>query len=916
MEFKAELLRLVIILTSYSVAAFAALWKFISQKGAIGHNWDWSIPPLPIQLRYLADKSFYVWSETSFGGPAAAQIHFRFLSLFLGNFGHMDLTGDFVSKFLVFLIIVLSGTSMFYLVHDILEKEIKQLSSSYNVFFPSLLAGYFYALSPFIFADIIGGAYTQLFAYSIIPAVLYSFRKMVFSETKLKNILLLTIFLSLLSVSSSRFVLAVIILLLYASVQSKRIKALKGLLLSFLLYIPVNSYWIIPSLYEFATGTSTMVVSPQLIYLPNILYAVPSMMEIFVGVGYFRPFFVWVLEKTILPIWAIISFSFLACILTFVLFHHKTKEALFWVMLYISSLAIVTVGKSPISGLILWMYMNIPLMLLYRSPQHLLILTTVPLSIILGIGAFALSSFINKRTARSSSTIKRKTLTASLIVIMFISASIWVSPFFTGNLGADYLRDKGEGNYVNTFELSPDLVIALETIYNESDKDVFRTLFLPPASSPYYLETHFQKEGQGVDVVVGSTPRGVSDASSGYNEPIVTFIRDSFLEGTFKDPWLLEVANIRYIILRNDVNPLFGPKAHIWNFTRTLSNLKEIEDLKLIYEGQHVSLWEYENHRPLIYPTKKLINIPEKYSALLFSPTTELISIRSKVLDDFENSSELTKWFTFKNFEQNLTLDSLHVVAGNYSLKISYNITSGEGGVNLNYFFEKEENISEYRWVSAWLYYPEPPPPNTYAELYLFDASWTVLHKGLLNVTQSGWNHLIYELDTRNSRTVKFLRFQFYNPHFVNATTTINLDDIELLSFRREHGNIPSSPVIHFKQINPTRYTIHISNATEPFFLIFSETYDPSWKVYEGSVNWLEAIYSKPLAAKHFYINGYANAWYVNKTGTYTITLEFLPQKLFYIGSAISLTMFIFSVFYIGKDKIKVLYIRYAKKKQ
>ena len=61
---------------------------------------------------------------------------------------------------------------------------------------------------------------------------------------------------------------------------------------------------------------------------------------------------------------------------------------------------------------------------------------------------------------------------------------------------------------------------------------------------------------------------------------------------------------------------------------------------------------------------------------------------------------------------------------GNYSLEISYNKTYSQGGGTLNYFFEKGEDFSEYRWISAWLYYPELPPPNTYIELDLFNVDY------------------------------------------------------------------------------------------------------------------------------------------------------------------------------------------------
>jgi len=114
-------------------------------------------------------------------------------------------------------------------------------------------------------------------------------------------------------------------------------------------------------------------------------------------------------------------------------------------------------------------------------------------------------------------------------------------------------------------------------------------------------------------------------------------------------------------------------------------------------------------------------------------------------------------------------------------------------------------------------------------------------------------------------------------------------------------------PRITFQKINPTKYIVNV-NASKPFFLVFSESYHKDWVAY---------IDGRRIPNEyHFMANGYANAWYINKTGSYDIILEFWPQKLFYVGSAISIITLISCVFYIGKDKIKALYPRHAKKKQ
>jgi hypothetical protein len=132
-----------------------------------------------------------------------------------------------------------------------------------------------------------------------------------------------------------------------------------------------------------------------------------------------------------------------------------------------------------------------------------------------------------------------------------------------------------------------------------------------------------------------------------------------------------------------------------------------------------------------------------------------------------------------------------------------------------------------------------------------------------------------------------------------------------------------SVPQIIFKRVNPTKYIVEVKNATQPFFLVFSESYHPWWKAYAedklsgvgeiaanyGNIKVKEArsemkftpedisyLFIKPLSDdNHFIANGYANAWYVDPKeidrdgdGCFTITLYFLPQSLFYLGLLVS----------------------------
>ncbi len=112
-------------------------------------------------------------------------------------------------------------------------------------------------------------------------------------------------------------------------------------------------------------------------------------------------------------------------------------------------------------------------------------------------------------------------------------------------------------------------------------------------------------------------------------------------------------------------------------------------------------------------------------------------------------------------------------------------------------------------------------------------------------------------------------------------------------------------PTIEFNKINQTKYRLIIHKATEKFPLVFNETFHDQWKIYLAS-------HGQELeGSTHLPANGYANAWLIdpkkscslnncsrNIDGSYEmeLTVEFFPQRLFYIGGAISIFGLFFSL--------------------
>lgn len=113
---------------------------------------------------------------------------------------------------------------------------------------------------------------------------------------------------------------------------------------------------------------------------------------------------------------------------------------------------------------------------------------------------------------------------------------------------------------------------------------------------------------------------------------------------------------------------------------------------------------------------------------------------------------------------------------------------------------------------------------------------------------------------------------------------------------------------VDFKFINPTQYTVNLTNITEPVYLNFSESFHPQWKLRAGDFSWYDAITQPDYFVpdkNHSKNDANLNSYYINPEelctvyecnrnpdGSYSmnVTLYFLPQSYVYVGGIISLT--------------------------
>jgi len=152
-------------------------------------------------------------------------------------------------------------------------------------------------------------------------------------------------------------------------------------------------------------------------------------------------------------------------------------------------------------------------------------------------------------------------------------------------------------------------------------------------------------------------------------------------------------------------------------------------------------------------------------------------------------------------------------------------------------------------------------------------------------------------------------------PSFIPGDTLVFLDsqhgmsDYSFLTSLNADAP-PYKPCLSFRQIDPTHYEVNIVNATQPFFLFFGETYHPLWAVSTQDTGVIQEN-------RHFIMNGYGNAWYINKTGTYKLNIKFSLQTIFnycVIASVFVLFLCLSYLMHARISKLVTVYIKARKK--
>jgi len=105
--------------------------------------------------------------------------------------------------------------------------------------------------------------------------------------------------------------------------------------------------------------------------------------------------------------------------------------------------------------------------------------------------------------------------------------------------------------------------------------------------------------------------------------------------------------------------------------------------------------------------------------------------------------------------------------------------------------------------------------------------------------------------------------------------------------FRPGKNSTPAK-IVEYTKINPTKHIFKIENATKPFIISFAESYNKLWNAHiDNSLYNNTQDNNKSSKTNSVPLYGVINGFYVNKTGDYTLVIEYEPQIWFTQGLAI-----------------------------
>jgi len=549
---------------------------------------------------------------------------------------------------------------------------------------------------------------------------------------------------------------------------------------------------------------------------------------------------------------------------------------------------ILATGTNPPFGFAYGLVLSIPGSSLFRNPPRYF-LSVVALGYSILLGCFV-NFFVLK--LRISSSVHR---VSSIGVVLFVLLAIAFasSPMISGELTRNWYDPTMKGYQVPTY-------------YSEasnwlSNKDsVSRVLILPHTG--VYMATLWGYQGGNIYPYLFANPvitsSGGQYSSSSASDLINSVYDEFYANHTTYLGKVLSLLGVSYVLFDQSVDTEFYnlPPPQI-----TLSLLGNQADIQLVRVFGNLTLYRNMEH-------VSVVNGAYNIDILGGTPTNPASIAR---VDDFRKGWQLGPSLSGGAVPANgsLTFESQRLVVtvpanGQYVFAELYrNVTFASGAKYLIVDAQTTDPTSialtlETLRGEVHLYAENPPDQTLLNHYELTNQSYLVYRiDGISsNVTEIRFA-ISNKLDTLYSGTLRaeFSRLVLANQigdlsdmmdivqqsnfdpavDAVTLTTFLNPSLIRMMNTM--NASISQSPDLRVRQIEPTSVTVD-AKASHPFVLAYFTSFDEGFtaKVDGGP------------PALHFQVDGFANGWLIENTGSFTIRISFVTQRTFLFGIGIT----------------------------
>ena len=329
-------------------------------------------------IDYIPDVSIYRYLDSFYGKIIPEYGGFSYFKII-----SFSISEEIFQKLIFFSILFLSGYSTHLLV--------KKMTSSIMIPF---YAGVLYMLNPYTYTRILAGHWHILFSYAIVPFLLKTFIDLIEIKEK-KEMVRFVLLLSIVAFNIHTLIISLFIIsiiFLCGFYKHKDIRILRIIIISAILFIFLNSYWIIPVITTKNTVADNISDKDFELFAPK-----GGLFDIAAMYGFWREGYLY--AKDFLPGWQILYLIILSLtILGFISYYKDDK-----IGIYVKAFAVIgIVGfilasgvNGPLGDIVRWLFDN-TILKGFRDSHKFVAMMVLAYSVLGGLGLNKIKSVLHE----------------------------------------------------------------------------------------------------------------------------------------------------------------------------------------------------------------------------------------------------------------------------------------------------------------------------------------------------------------------------------------------------------------------------------------------------------------------------------------------------------------------------------------